>query len=51
MVGNVSAVDKNGNGTVTIQEAKDAGFSMPIYQGHWLYEHMRDNNNNGMVGE
>lgn len=50
-VGNVSAVDTNGNGTVTIQEAKDAGFSMPIYQGHWLYEHMRDNNNNGMVGE
>ena len=51
VVGNVSAVDTNGNGTVTIQEAKDAGFSMPIYQGHWLYEHMRDNNNNGMVGE
>ena len=50
-VGDVSAVDTNGNGIVTIQEAKDAGFSMPIYQGHWLYEHMRDNNNNGMVGE
>ena len=50
-VGDLSAVDTNGNGTVTIQEAKDAGFSMPIYQGHWLYEHMRDNNNNGMVGE
>lgn len=50
-VGNVSSVDTNGNGTVTIQEAKDAGFSMPIYKDHWLYEHMRDNNDNGMVGE
>ena len=49
--GDIKAVDVNGNGTVTIQEAKDAGFSMPIYEGHWLYEHMRDNNNNGMVGE
>lgn len=50
-VGNVEAVDTNSNGTVTIQEAKDAGFSMPIYEGHWLYEHMIDGNNNGMVGE
>ena len=47
----VSSVDTNGNGQVTIQEAKDAGFTMPIMSDHWLYPHMRDNDNDGMVGE
>lgn len=49
--GDVSSVDANGNGTVTIQEAKDAGFSMPIKSDHWLYQYMRDNDSDGMVGE
>lgn len=49
--GDVSNVDTNGNGQVTIQEAKDAGFTMPIMSDHWLYPYMRDNDNDGMVGE
>ncbi|MTD31927.1 DNA/RNA non-specific endonuclease [Planomicrobium sp. YIM 101495] len=32
----VSTVDTNGNGQVTIKEAKDAGFRMPITRDHWL---------------
>ncbi|WP_142828588.1 hypothetical protein [Planococcus soli] len=47
----VSSVDTNGNGQVTIKEAEAAGFSMPIMSDHWLYPHMRDNDNDGMVGE
>lgn len=47
----VSSIDTNGNGQVTIQEAKDAGFSMPITDDHWLYPYMRDNDGDGMVGE
>ncbi|TCI20433.1 DNA/RNA non-specific endonuclease [Exiguobacterium sp. SL-9] len=49
--GDVSSVDTNGNGQVTIQEAKDAGYTMPIMSDHWLYPYMRDNDNDGMVGE
>ncbi len=47
----VSRVDTDGNGQVTIQEAKDAGFVMPITEKHWLYQYMRDNDHDGMVGE
>ena len=49
--GDVSSVDTNGNGQVTIKEAKAAGFNMPIKSDHWLYAHMQDNDNDGMVGE
>ena len=49
--GDISSVDTNGNGQVTIKEAKDAGYSMPITKDHWLYPYMRDNDNDGMVGE
>ena len=49
--GDVSAVDINGNGQVTIQEAKDAGYAMPIYSDHWLYPHMDDRDGDGQVGE
>lgn len=47
----VSRVDTDGNGQVTIQEAKDAGFAMPITEKHWLYQYMQDNDHDGMVGE
>ncbi|SEB05394.1 DNA/RNA non-specific endonuclease [Thalassobacillus cyri] len=49
--GDISSVDTNGNGQVTIKEAKDAGFSMPIRDDHWLYPYMRDNDGDGTVGE
>ncbi|MDQ0273484.1 DNA/RNA non-specific endonuclease [Cytobacillus purgationiresistens] len=49
--GDISSVDTNGNGQVTIKEAKAAGFSMPITSDHWLYPYMKDNDNDGMVGE
>jgi len=49
--GDISSVDTNHNGMVTIKEAKDAGFSMPIKKNHWLYIYMRDNDGDGMVGE
>ena len=49
--GDVSTVDTNGNGQVTIQEAKDAGYAMPITIDHWLYQYMRDNDGDGQVGE
>lgn len=49
--GDVSTVDANGNGAVTIDEAKSAGYSMPITSDHWLYQYMRDTDNDGMVGE
>lgn len=47
----ISSVDTNGNGQVTIKEAKDAGFSMPITSDHWLYPYMDDRDGDGMVGE
>jgi len=49
--GDVSSVDTDNNGMVTIKEAKDAGFSMPIDSTHWLYKYMRDNDGDGLVGE
>lgn len=47
----ISAIDTNKNGTVTIKEAKAAGFSMPIKSDHWLYKYMIDSDGDGMVGE
>lgn len=49
--GDLSAVDTNGNGKVTIKEAKDVGYKMPIYKDHWLYKYMDDRDGDGMVGE
>ncbi|MEH6988368.1 DNA/RNA non-specific endonuclease [Cytobacillus firmus] len=49
--GDISSVDTNGNGQVTIKEAKSAGFSMPITSDHWLYPYMDDRDNDGLVGE
>ena len=47
----VSQVDANGNGKVTISEAKEAGYAMPITSDHWLYPYMDDRDGDGMVGE
>jgi hypothetical protein len=47
----LSAVDSNGNGRVTIAEAKAAGYLMPIKSSHWLYPHMNDRDGDGLVGE
>jgi len=47
----ISNIDTNGNGIVTIKEAKAAGFKMPITSDHWLYKYMIDRDNDGMVGE
>ena len=49
--GDISSVDTNGNGQVTIKEAKAAGFSMPITSDHWLYPYMHDADKDGIVGE
>lgn len=49
--GDISSVDTNGNGQVTIKEAKEAGYSMPITRDHWLYPYMHDADNDGLVGE
>jgi len=49
--GDVSSIDTNGNGQVTIQEAKNAGYAMPIYSDHWLYQYMDDRDGDGQVGE
>lgn len=48
---NLSNVDTNGNGKVTIAEAKAAGFKMPISRDHWLYKYMDDRDGDGFVGE
>lgn len=47
----LSKVDTNGNGQVTIKEAEDAGYKMPITKDPWLYKYMRDSDGDGMVGE
>ncbi|MET1174419.1 DNA/RNA non-specific endonuclease [Paenibacillus amylolyticus] len=47
----ISSVDTNGNGQVTIKEAKAAGYSMPITSDHWLYPYMHDADMDGIVGE
>ncbi|WNS75705.1 DNA/RNA non-specific endonuclease [Bacillus sp. DTU_2020_1000418_1_SI_GHA_SEK_038] len=47
----ISSVDTDGNGQVTIKEAKAAGYSMPITSDHWLYKFMDDRDGDGTVGE
>lgn len=49
--GDISSIDTNGNGIVTIKEAEAAGYSMPIHSDHWLYPYMIDRDSDGMVGE
>jgi len=49
--GDLEKVDTDGNGKVTIKEAKAAGYSMPITSDHWLYPYMNDADKDGMVGE
>jgi hypothetical protein len=47
----VSKVDTNHNGSVTIAEAKADGFKMPITRDSWLYKYMDDRDGDGLVGE
>jgi len=47
----ISRIDTNKNGKVTIAEAKAAGFKMPITRDHWLYKYMDDKDGDGMIGE
>ena len=47
----ISKVDTNHNGIVTIAEAKAAGFKMPITRDSWLYKYMDDRDGDGLVGE
>lgn len=47
----LSSIDTNGNGKVTISEAKAAGYQMPITSHNWLYQYMDDRDGDGMVGE
>ncbi|OYQ65509.1 DNA/RNA non-specific endonuclease [Aerococcus sp. 1KP-2016] len=49
--GDISAIDSNHNGQVSIKEAKAAGYSMPIDSRHWLYPFMTDGDGDGLVGE
>jgi hypothetical protein len=51
VVNDISRIDTNHNGKVSIAEAKAAGFKMPITTEHWLYKYMTDGDNDGMVGE
>lgn len=47
----LARIDTDGNGQVTIKEAKAAGFAMPINSSHWLYKYMIDKDGDGQVGE
>ena len=47
----ISRIDTNRNGVVTIAEAKAAGIPLPIYSSHWLYKYMIDRDGDGVVGE
>lgn len=47
----ISSIDTNGDGKVTIAEAKAAGFKMPITKDHWLYKYMDDRDGDGLVGK
>nr|WP_235822090.1 DNA/RNA non-specific endonuclease [Gottfriedia luciferensis] len=47
----VSKVDTNHNGIITIAEAKAAGYKMPITRDSWLYKYMDDRDGDGLVGE
>lgn len=44
-------IDTNGNGWVTLKEAREAGIKLPISRKHWLYKYMRDRDGDGLVGE
>lgn len=47
----LATVDTNGDGKVTIKEAKAAGYAMPITKEQWLYQYMDDRDGDGKVGE
>lgn len=47
----VKAMDTNKNNHISIKEAKNAGYKMPISKDHWLYKYMTDGDGDGYVGE
>jgi len=47
----VDRIDLNNGWKISISEAIAAGYSMPIYEGFWLYEYMTDGDEDGMVGD
>ncbi len=47
----ITGIDTNNDGIVTVKEAKAAGFSMPITKDDWLYKYMNDGDGDGLVGE
>lgn len=46
----ISEIDSDGNGVITIEEAEAAGYSMPINKDHWLYPYMIDRDGDGIIG-
>lgn len=47
----ISSIDTNNNGKISIAEAKAAGYKMPITKDNWLYQYMTDGDGDGAVGE
>ena len=50
-INDISSIDTNSDGMVSIKEAKAAGYKMPVTKADWLYKYMRDNDGDGIVGE
>jgi hypothetical protein len=44
-------IDLNNNGTISIIEAKESGYSIPIYKENWIYDYMIDIDDDGIIEE
>ena len=45
----VQEIDTDGDGVVSIAEARAAGIELPINSDHWLYPYMKDVNEDGVI--